>query len=83
MSGELVECGQHDYLYEPGDTCPVCEGAKAELERIIKLLEDRVAEARSTIDMNGQVTAMRVPVELEALEAITQAIIYAIKGEQK
>lgn len=52
---------------------------EAEQERIIKLLEDRLDVARNT---QGIITAMQVPVELKAVEAITKALIYAIKGEK-
>ena len=55
------------------------EGRRLERERIIKLLESRIDLAKSTY---GVVTAMRVPVEPAAVEAITEALIYAIKGGQ-
>jgi hypothetical protein len=40
MSDEQDNCADHDWWFEVGDTCPVCEGISAEQTRIIKLLED-------------------------------------------
>lgn len=40
MSGEQNNCAEHDWWFEVGDTCPVCEGINAEQARIIKLLEE-------------------------------------------
>jgi hypothetical protein len=53
-----------------------------EQERILKLIRDRVAKAKEYAD-NGQVTAMQRPVSWDDLYAISEAIIYGIKGEQK
>lgn len=58
-------------------------GSRLERERIIKLLEDRLTQAKDTNESFGQITAMRIPVEFDQLEAITEAIIYLIKGEQR
>jgi hypothetical protein len=58
-------------------------GARQEQERIIKLLEDRLTGAQETKQANGQITAMRVPVDYDQLEAVIEACIYAIKGENK
>ncbi len=62
----------------------VWDTAEAHTEqRIIKLLEDRLTGAKETKKLNGQITAMRVSVVYEQLEAITEAIIYAIKNDNK
>ena len=58
-------------------------GAVQERERIIKLLEERLATAKETKKANGQITAMRVPVDYDQLEAFVEAFIYAIKGENE
>ncbi len=58
-------------------------GAAVERERIIKLLENRLEKAKATAASNGLVSAMRRPVSIETLEAVIEAMIYAIKGENK
>jgi hypothetical protein len=40
MSGEQDNCADHDWWFEVGDTCPVCEGINAEQARIINLLQN-------------------------------------------
>jgi hypothetical protein len=52
-----------------------------EQERILKLIRDRVAKAKEYAS-NGQVTAMQRPVSWDDLYAISEAIIYGIKGEE-
>ena len=34
------DCDAHGWNFEPGDTCPVCDGMELERERIIGLLEE-------------------------------------------
>ena len=53
-----------------------------EKERIINLLEGRLQIIKEQGN-KGRLTAMRRQVELNDAVAITEAIIYAIKGEQK
>jgi 3-hydroxyacyl-CoA dehydrogenase len=59
------------------------DGRNKERERIINLLEKRLTKAKDTHEAFGQITAMRIPVEFDQLDAITEAIIYAIKEEKK
>lgn len=47
---------------------------------VVEILQDRLNTARNT---QGVITAMQIPVDIVAVEAITEALIYAIKGEQK
>ena len=35
-----MDCDAHGWNFEPGDTCPVCDGMVLERERIIALLWD-------------------------------------------
>ena len=35
-----TDCDAHGWNFEPGDTCPVCDGMVLERERIIALLWD-------------------------------------------
>lgn len=58
-------------------------GARDERDRIIALLNDRLEKAQATASNYGQITAMREPISIEAVEALTEAFIYAIKGENK
>jgi hypothetical protein len=58
------------------------KGAIAERERIIKLIRDRVAQAKE-YGKTGRITAMQRNVTFEDLEAISEAIIYGIEKESK
>lgn len=49
-------------------------------ERIIKLLEDRLLMAK---DEKYGLTAMRVPVDRASAIAVTEALLWFIKGENK
>lgn len=46
MSGDLVECEQHQFCYEPYDTCPVCDGVEAERKRIQGKIMSRVIDLK-------------------------------------
>lgn len=39
-----MDCDAHGWNFEPGDTCPVCDGIVLERERIIALLEAQLPE---------------------------------------
>lgn len=54
-------------------------GISNERNRIIKLFEDRLAQAKS---FEGDITAMQVIVDVEVLEVIVHAMIHAINQEQ-
>jgi hypothetical protein len=55
---------------------------KQERERIIKLIQDRVAGAKE-YGKTGQIRAMQRDVAFEDLEAISEAIVYGINKESK
>jgi hypothetical protein len=55
------------------------QGVEYERDRIIKLLEDRLSQAKS---FEGDITAMQVIVDVEVLEVIVHAMIHAINQEQ-
>jgi hypothetical protein len=56
-------------------------GARDERDRIVALLTDRIENAR--VVQYGVVTAMMRPVRLDDLEAIYEAMIYAINLKEK
>ena len=56
-------------------------GVRTERERIIKLIEQRVEMLNNP--NTYYITAMNIPVTKESATAVSEAIIYAIKGEQK
>ena len=55
------------------------QGIKDERERILTLIEDRKTMLKDSNTIN--ITAMRIPVSKEAALAVSDAIIWAIKGE--
>lgn len=56
-------------------------GVEAERERIIKLLEDRLEKA-VIFGSQGRVTAYQKDINIDDLEHIVMAIIYAIKEDK-
>ncbi len=58
------------------------EGYEMATNDIIKLIRDRVAQAKE-YGKTGRITAMQKDVTFEDLEAISEAIIYGIEKESK
>lgn len=50
MSGQLTECAEHEWHFEPGDWCPVCQGIELEKERITQIIRQKITP-KETADL--------------------------------
>lgn len=72
-----MDCDAHGWNFEPGDSCPVCDGMDLERERIVALIGKKITEAAEDV---------RFPPDEDTQGAFIYAytlsgIIALIKGE--